>query len=83
MFHLLTWVCARAGFDDSTLQKFLCETRFLFYRATRRGRCWYYESEGIMGSHTRLSPKIFKINVHLGYMQVPLSTNFPIKTCLL
>ena len=36
-----------------------------------------------MGPHTSLTPKIFKLNVHLGYMQVPLSTNFPIKTCLL
>ena len=33
-----------------------------------------------MGPHTSLTPKIFKLNVHLGYMQVPLSTNFPIKT---
>ena len=36
-----------------------------------------------MGPHTSLTPKIFKLNVHLRYMQVPLSTNFPIKTCLL
>ena len=35
-----------------------------------------------MGPRTTLTPKIFKLNVHLGYMQVPLSTNFPIKTCL-
>ena len=36
-----------------------------------------------MGSHTTLTPKIFQLDVHLGYMQVPLSANFPIKTCLL
>ena len=33
-----------------------------------------------MGPHTTSTPKIFKLDVHLGYMQVPLSTNFPIKT---
>ena len=37
---------------------------------------------GIMGPHTTLTSKIFKLNVHLGDMQVLLSTNFPIKTCL-
>ena len=36
-----------------------------------------------MGPHTTLTPKISKISVHLGDMQVPLSTNFLIKTCLL
>ena len=36
-----------------------------------------------MGPHTTLTPKIFKLNVHLGYMPVPLSTNCPIKTRLL
>ena len=41
------------------------------------------ESEGIMGPHTTLIPKVFKLDAHLGYMQVPLSTDFPIKTCLL
>ena len=37
MLHLLTWVCSRTGFDlfDSA-DKFLCETRFLFYLATRK-----------------------------------------------
>ena len=54
----------------------------IFYISTF-STCWYYESEGIMGPHTTLTPKIFKLDVHLGYMQVPLSTNFPIKTCLL
>ena len=44
-----------------------------------RYRCWYYESEGIMGPHTTLTPKNFKLDVHLGAMQVPLSTNSPIK----
>ena len=34
MFHLLTWVCARAGFD--LLSSTECETRFLFYLATRK-----------------------------------------------
>ena len=33
-----------------------------------------------MGLHTTLTPKIFKLDVHLGYMLVPLSTNCPIKT---
>ena len=36
-----------------------------------------------MGPHTTLTPKISKISVHLGDMQVPLSTNFLIKTCFL
>ena len=36
-----------------------------------------------MGPHTTLIPKIFKLDVHLGYMLVPLSTNCPIKTRLL
>jgi len=35
-----------------------------------------------MGSHTTSTSKIFKLDVHLGYMQVPLSTNFPINVCL-
>ena len=35
-----------------------------------------------MGPHTTLTPKIFKLDGHLGYMQVPLPTNFPFKTCL-
>ena len=29
------------------------------------GRCWYYESEGIMGSHVTFIPKISKLDVHL------------------
>ena len=33
MFHLLTWVCARASFDLLSAE---CETRFLFYLATRK-----------------------------------------------
>ena len=39
----------------------------------------------VRGSTHNLTPKIWKVelNVHLGYMQVPLSTNFPTKTCLL
>ena len=58
------------------------------YRVSKKirpiiGCTLYYESEGIMGPHTTLTPKIFKLDVHLGYMQVPLSANFPIKTCLL
>ena len=36
-----------------------------------------------MSPHITLTPKIFKLDVHLGYMLVPLSTNFPIKTRLL
>ena len=40
-------------------------------------------SAGIMGPHTTFIPKICKLDVLLWYMQVPLSTNFPIKTCLL
>ena len=36
-----------------------------------------------MGPHKTLTPKIFKLEVHLGYMPVPLSTNCPIKTHLL
>ena len=36
-----------------------------------------------MSPHTTLTPKIFKLIVHLGYMPVPLSTNSPIKTRLL
>ena len=36
-----------------------------------------------MGPHTTLTPKIFKLDVHLGYMLVPLSTKCPIKTRLL
>ena len=34
MFHLLTWVCARAGFDLFSSTEY--ETRFLFYLATRK-----------------------------------------------
>ena len=33
-----------------------------------------------MGPHTTLTPKISKISIHLGDMEVPLSTNFLIKT---
>ena len=36
-----------------------------------------------MGPHTTLTPKISKLDIHLENMQVPLSTNFPIKTGLL
>ena len=36
-----------------------------------------------MGPHTTLTPKIFKLGVHLGYIPAPLSTNCPIKTRLL
>ena len=36
MFHLLTWVVLELVSTDSTLLKFLCETRFLFYLATRK-----------------------------------------------
>ena len=36
MFHLLTLVVLELVSTDSTLQKFLCETRFLFYLATRK-----------------------------------------------
>ena len=36
-----------------------------------------------MGSHITLTPKISNLNVHLGYKHVPLSTNFPLKMCLL
>ena len=31
-----------------------------------------------MGPYKTSTPKIFKLDVHLGFMQVPLSTNFPI-----
>ena len=36
-----------------------------------------------MGPHTTLIPKIFKLDVHLGDMEVLLSINCPIKTHLL
>ena len=36
-----------------------------------------------MGPHVNFTPKISKRDVHLGYMQVPLSSNFPIMMCLL
>ena len=36
-----------------------------------------------MGSHVTFIPKISKLDVYLEYMQVPLSSNFPIKMCLL
>ena len=36
-----------------------------------------------MGSHVTFTPKISKLDVHLGYIQVPLPSNFPIKMCLL
>ena len=29
-----------------------------------------------MGSHVTFTPKISKLDVHLGYIQVPLSSNF-------
>ena len=45
--------------------------------------CWYYESEGVMGPHVNFTPKLSKLNVHLGYMQVPLSSNFLIIVCSL
>ena len=32
-----------------------------------------------MSPHITLTPKIFKLDVHLGYMLVLLSTNCPIK----
>ena len=32
-----------------------------------------------MGSYATLSPKISKLDIHLGYIQVPLSSNFSIK----
>ena len=31
-----------------------------------------------MGSYVTFTPKISKLNVHLGNIQVPLSSNFPI-----
>ena len=34
-----------------------------------------------MGSHVTFTPKITKLDVHLGYIQVPLSSNFLIKMC--
>ena len=36
-----------------------------------------------MGSHVTFTPKISKLDVHLGYIQVPLPSNFPIKMRLL
>ena len=36
-----------------------------------------------MGSHVTFTSKISKLGVHLGYIQVPLSSNSPIKMCLL
>ena len=36
-----------------------------------------------MGSHATFIPQISKLDVYLEYMQVPLSTSFPIKMCLL
>ena len=36
-----------------------------------------------MGSHVAFTPKVSKLDIHLGYIQVPLSINFPIKMCLL
>ena len=42
-----------------------------------------FETEGNMCPHTNLTLKISKLSVHLGNMQVTLSTKFPIETCLL
>ena len=36
-----------------------------------------------MGPHVTFTPKIPKLDVHLEDIQVPLSSNFPIKMCLL
>ena len=36
-----------------------------------------------MGPHVNFTHKISKLGVHLGYMQVPLSSNFPIVMCSL
>ena len=36
-----------------------------------------------MGSHVTFTPKISKLDIPLGYIQVPLSSNFPIKMCFL
>ena len=36
MLHLLIGFVLELVLTDSTEQKFLCETRFLFYRATRK-----------------------------------------------
>ena len=36
-----------------------------------------------MGSHVTFTPKISKLDLHLEYIQVPLSSNFPIEMCLL
>ena len=36
-----------------------------------------------MGPHVTFTSKISKLDIHLGYIQVPLSNNFPIKMCLL
>ena len=40
MFHLLTWVCAIAGFDLFNITE--CETRFLFYLATHELKQTHY-----------------------------------------
>ena len=34
-----------------------------------------------MGSHINFTPKISKLDIHLGYVQVLFSSNFPIIMC--
>ena len=63
--------------------QFLCKSASLYEKFISPMRSKVeadIESEGIMSPQIN---KLSKLDVHLGYMHMPLTTNFPIKVCLL